>query len=97
MDDEMLIDISNGFCGIRMDNAEWEFCRAGNPRIFIDRLELQMGKLTCEFEVKTHAAWRNGQWIETFRVRGQFASSEAIGYILHGDRDIVGILRSEKT
>ena len=97
MDDEMLIDISNGFCGIRMGNEEWEFCRVGNPRIFIDRLELWMGEQTWEFGVKPNSAWRNGQWIETFQVCVQLGSSGAIGYILHGDRDIVGILRSEKT
>jgi len=97
MDDEMLIDISNGFSGVKTRDEEWEFCRAGNPRIFIEMLEIHADDRFLKFRVKPHAEWINGQWVEIFRVRGQFASSEAIGYILHGDRDIVGILRSEKT
>lgn len=94
---EMLADLSNGLCGVEIGDGDWEFCRVGTIRMFAESLELRDDRFCGFFQLKPCAEWRNGQWIETFRVRWNRVGEGAMGYVLHGDRDVSGILRPEET
>lgn len=93
----VLTDMSNGVCGVQKKVDEWEFSRSAVVRIFVESMEVRAARERYVFRLGAQADWRDGRWIETFRIRWEYQGDEEIWYVLRGDREIAGILRPERT
>ena len=97
MHDEILFDMTNGLCGVQVDEDEWEFALIVRKRMFVEYMELHSAGKGQDFTLKPNAKWQSGWWIETFRIGWKYEGSAEVRYVLRGDREVAGILCPEET